>query len=75
MNIYLLTAIVDGKTVIYNREFQSRSAAIDYIFNYYCDHNYSNLHVEDEYYINDDSHNIEYICDYNNRFRINRAIA
>ena len=75
MKKYMLTAIIDGKTQIYNRVFTSRTQAIDYIFNYYARHNYRNLYVEDEYYVNGDKHNIEYVCDYENRFRISRAIA
>ena len=75
MKKYMLTAIIDGRTTISNREFNSRSQAIDYIFNYYTRHNYASLYVEDEYYINGDKHNIEYVCDYDNRFRIQREIA
>jgi hypothetical protein len=75
MKRYVLTAIVDGRTVISNLAFQSRSQAIDYIFNYYTKNNYKSIHVEDEYYIDGDIHNIEYVCDYDNRFRIARSIA
>ena len=75
MKKYLLTAIVDGRTVISNREFQSRSKAIDYIFNYYSRNNNENLRVEDEYSIDGNKHNIEYVCDYDNRFKIVRTIA
>ena len=75
MKKYLLTAIVDGRTVISNREFQSRSQAIDYIFNYYSRNNNENLRVEDEYSIDGNKHNIEYVCDYDNRFKIVRTIA
>ncbi len=74
MKKYMLTAIIDGNTTL-TREFKSRSQAIDYIFNYYTRHNYISLYVEDEYYVNGDKHNIEYVCDYNNRFRIAREIA
>ncbi len=75
MKKYLLTAIVDGRTVISNREFQSRAKAIDYIFNYYSRNNNENLRVEDEYSFDGNKHNIEYVCDYDNRFKIVRTIA
>lgn len=75
MKKYMLTAIVEGRTVIANRYFQTRSQAIDYIFNYYNRHNCENLYVEDEYCVDGNKHNIEYVCDYDNRFRITRCIA
>lgn len=71
MKKYMLTAIINGKVKIYNQAFSSRSEAIDYIFSYYQKHN-DNLRVEEEYYVNNDIHNIEYVSDYDNRFRIQR---
>ena len=71
MKKYMLTAIINGKVKIYNQAFSSRSEAIDYIFSYYQRHN-DNLRVEEEYYVNNDIHNIEYVFDYDNRFRIQR---
>lgn len=75
MKNYILTAIIDGKTVRFNHMFKSRDAALDYIFAYYNRHELKNIQVEDEFCINNDKHNIEYVCDYNNRFRIDRVIA
>ena len=71
----MLTAIIEGRTKIYNKEFSSRDAAIDYIFNYYNKHSLKDLYVEDEYIVDNDKHNIEYVCDYENRFKIARQIA
>ena len=71
MKKYMLTAIINGKVRIYNQAFSSRSEAIDYIFSYYQRHN-DNLRVEEEYYVNNDIHNIENVSDYDNRFRIQR---
>ena len=71
MKKYMLTAIINGKVKIYNQAFSSRSEAIDYIFSYYQRHN-DNLRVEEEYYVNNDIHKIEYVSDYDNRFRIQR---
>ena len=75
MKKYALTAIVDGDIIINNKVFSSRDRAIEYIFNYYSNHYNKDLSVEDEYYVGDDKHNIEYVCDYYNRFRVARVIA
>ena len=75
MKKYMLTAIIDGRTKIYNKEFSTRNAAIDYIFNHYHKHILQNIHVEEEYIVDNDKHNIEYVCDYDNRFKISRQIA
>ncbi len=73
MNKYTLEAVVDGDTIHFNRTFKSRDEAIDYIFHYYDKHFLVNLEVNEEYFIDDNKHNIEYVCDYYNRFRIARA--
>ena len=73
MNKYTLEAVVDGDTIRFNRTFKSRDEAIDYIFHYYDKHFLVNLEVNEEYFIDDNKHNIEYVCDYYNRFRIARA--
>ena len=73
MNKYTLEAIVDGQYIKFNRTFKSRDEAIDYIFRYYDNHFLVNLEVNDEYFIDGNKHNVEYVCDYYNRFRIARA--
>ena len=73
MNRYTLEAIVDGKYIKFNRTFKSRNEAIDYIFRYYDNHFLVNLSVKEEYAINGDKHDIAYVYDYYNRFRIARA--
>ncbi len=73
MNKYTLEAIVDGEYIKFNRLFASRDAAIDYIFRYYDNHYLVNLAVNEEYCIDGNKHDITYVYDYYNRFRIARA--
>ena len=74
MKKYTLEAVVDGKTVRFSKKFDSRNSAINFMFNYYNKRYMFNIRVNDEYAISGDKHNIEYVCDYSNRFRINRLI-
>ena len=73
MNKYTLEAIVDGQLIKFNRVFKSRNDAINYIFRYYDDHYLVNLRVNEEYSIAGNKHDIAYVYDYYNRFRIARA--
>ena len=73
MNKYKLEAIVDGEYIKFARTFKSRDAAIDYIFRYYDNHLMVNLEVNEEYFIDGNKHDIAYVYDYYNRFRIARA--
>ena len=73
MNKYRLEAVVDGESVNFNHTFKSREEAINYMFHYYDKHYLVNLEVNEEYFIDGNKHNIEYVCDYYNRFRIARA--
>lgn len=68
---YLLTGIVDGKTTLYKKHFISRDQAINYMFDVYEKRLKENVQVEDEFKIS--KHNIEYVIDYHNRFRIARV--
>ena len=70
---YSLEAVVEGKLIKFNRKFASRNSAIDYIFDYYYRHHLLNLKVNEEYFVNDNKHDIAYIYDYDNRFRISRC--
>ena len=70
---YSLEAIVEGQFIKFNREFDSRSKAIDYIFDYYYEHHLLDLKVNEEYFVNENKHDIAYIYDYDNRFRISRV--
>ena len=75
MKRYTLQAVVDGEVVGFNKKFASRSKAIDYMFDYYSKHYIQNMQVDEEYYVNGNEHDIEYVCDYYNRFRIARVAA
>lgn len=73
MKKYILVAVVDGKNVSFDKKFKSRDDAIDYMFKYYTDHFMYNIQVEEEFAKGDDQHNVEYVCNNYNRFRIARV--
>lgn len=73
MTLYTLSAVVNGDVCKLNRRyFSSRDDAINYMFDYYRKHYMFDLQVEDEYPVNGNKHEIEYVCDYFNRFTIAR---
>jgi hypothetical protein len=76
MKYYTLETINNGNTVKINKKFTTRDQAINYAFAYF-ERRFLNdsLQVEDEYKINNDNHNVEYVLDYFNRFRINRVLT
>ena len=71
---YKLEAVIDGRLVTFDREFDSRNSAMNYIFGYCNSHCLRSPVINDEYPVGDDKHNIEYEIDYFNRFRIARVI-
>ena len=72
-NYYTLETINNGNTVRFNKKFTSRNQAISYAFAYFERRNFNNaLQVEDEFRIDGNKHNIEYVLDYYTRFRVNR---
>lgn len=71
MKKYKLEAVVDGKRIIFNREFDSRNSAMNYLYSYYDHHFLPEPVVQDEYEV-ENEHDIEYVADYDNRFRITR---
>lgn len=73
MNKYTLEAIVDGELIRFHHSFKTRGEALDYIFNYYRKHHLVELKINDEYFIGENKHDIAYVYDYDNRFRIARA--
>ena len=73
MNKYKLEAVVDGEYIQFHQLFNTRDEAIDYIFRYYDDHLLVNLEVNEEYYVDGNKHDVAYVYDYYNRFRIARA--
>lgn len=69
---YDLKAVINGESHRFSRHFSSREAAINYIFSYLERKNECNTQLEDEYEV-ENKHDIEYVFDYNNRFRITRV--
>lgn len=70
---YVLEAVIEGRRINFNKEFDSRNDAMSYVFKYFASHGHEFMTINDEYYINNNKHNIEYVSDYENRFRIARA--
>lgn len=73
MNYYTLEAVIKGKDVKINKTFRSRLSAIDFAFNYYNKHYVYGVEVNDEYAIAGNKHDVEYVLNDNNRFRIRRV--
>ena len=74
MKYYVLETINNGQTVKVNKKFTSRNNAIRYAFTYFERHTFNDgLQVEDEFNIDGNKHNVEYVLDYYTRFRINRV--
>ena len=73
MNKYTLEAVVEGRFIQFHHKFKSRTDAVNYIFNYYTRHGLVDLRINDEYFIDNNKHDIAYVYDYENRFRIARA--
>ena len=73
MKKYILEAIVNGEYVKIKKTFSSREEALNYVFRYYDNHLLVNLRVNEEYCINGNKHDVAYVYDYYNRFRIARA--
>ena len=73
MNKYKLEAVVNGEFMKVDHLFNTRDEAIDWIFHYYDKHLMFSLNVNEEYFIDGNKHDIAYVYDYYNRFRIARA--
>lgn len=73
MKYYTLETIHNGSAELINKKFTSRTQAIDYAF-YLFEKAYCNdsLQLEEEFNISDNKHNVEYVLNYHNRFRVNR---
>lgn len=70
---YSLEAVVEGQLIKFNHQFKTRDQALNYIFNYYARHQLLDLKVNEEYFVNDNKHDVAYVYDYDNRFRISRV--
>lgn len=69
MRVYQLDAVVNNEYIVFNRQFNSRIAAIDYMFDYLEKHYVFNAQLEDEYAV-DDKHNIHYVLNNANSFNV-----
>ena len=72
MKYYTLQAIINGERKIFSTKFANRQNAIDYMFDYLERAYIFDKQIEEEYAIQGDKHNVEYVCDYNTRFIVNR---
>lgn len=75
MKLYSLRGNLAGQPVVINKMFKSREKAVDYMFEYSRKHYVFDLQIEDIYEINNDKHNLNYICNNDNRFNVQRVIA
>ena len=76
MKYYTLEAVVNGSNVKLKRNaFTSRSEAIEYMFKYYENHYMYALEVNDEHIVDNNRHQIEYVCDFHNRFTVTRHLT
>ena len=73
MKFYTLEAVVKGENVKFDKVFQSRESAMDYMFKYYQNHLIYNVAVDEDVYVNGNKHDVVYVCNQSNRFRINRV--
>ena len=74
MKYYLLNAVVNGHDAkLKQKMFSSRNDAINYMFDYYEKHYIYGLEVRDEHPVDEDKHNIEYVCNFHNRFTVTRS--
>ena len=71
MKHYTLEAVIDGRDIVFNKTFTSRNSAMKYISEYYAKNDIP-MTIADEYPVDGNIHNIEYQCDYFNRFKICR---
>ena len=73
---YNLTAVVDGDTKVFHKQLifsKNVKSSINYMFNYFNKNTLIDAQLEDEFEIS--KHNIEYVIDYKNRFRVNRVVV
>ena len=62
MKNYTLETIINGKDIKFDRKFNSRNAAISFALDYLNKHYIYNTEIEEEILLNDNKHNVEYVC-------------
>ena len=76
MKYYTLETIYNGKAEKINKKFITRDEAINYAFAYFENKTYNpELEIEDEFEIHDNKHDVEYVLNYHDRFRVNRVVT
>ena len=73
MKYYTLQAIINGENKAFSKQFVSRQNAIDFMFDYLERAYIFDKQIEEEYAIDNNKHKVEYVCDYNTRFVIERV--
>ncbi len=72
MKYYTLEATVNRKSIKFDKKFNSRKDAIDYMFKYLEKNYIYNFNINESYNVSN-KHEVEYVSDFNNRFLINRV--
>lgn len=72
MKYYTLQAIINGERKVFSNKFATRQNAMDFMFDYLERAYIFDKQIEEEYALFDNKHNVEYVCDNNTRFIINR---
>ena len=65
---YDLHAVINGESHQFSKRFSTRDAAMDYVFKFFKNIYYRDLQIEDEYQVENNKHDIEYVFDHYNRF-------
>jgi len=72
MKYYSLNAVINNEYVKFKNNFATRDEAIAYMFDYLNNNYIYDNEVEEEYALEGDKHNIEYVLNKNNRFNVER---
>ena len=73
MKTYTLEAILNGQTQKIRKTFKSRLAAINYMFEFLDKSYIFNKEINEEYSLNNNKHDVLYVCDDYTRFRVTRV--
>ena len=72
MNYYKLNAVINDENIEVNKMFRTRVDAINYMFNLLRKEYIYDVSVEDEFELNGNKHNIQYVLRDNVRFNVSR---
>jgi hypothetical protein len=72
MNYYKLNAVINDENIRVNKMFRTRDDAINYMFYLLKKEYIYNVSVEDEFELNGNKHNIQYVLRDNVRFNVSR---